>query len=488
MKILPELLKSVEYGGGGPKVFNFVIKIGSKLPDEDWESMLNPALLRLFASPDRRLRVCLLDNLPAMIDHFPQKVVNDKIWPQIGTGFTDTAPVVREQSVKSVLAIITKLSDRTVNGDLLKQLAKTANDEQPGIRTNTMICLGKIARNLGASTRQKVLIAALTRSLKDPFVHSRNAALQALAATADLFSEEDGASKILPAVCPSLVDKEKLVRDQAGRTMDVYLGRIRKYTSTMPETVLPPPAAANANGPVPRMGTPQSDTSWAGWAISSFTNKIAAASGDIQPKANGQATPTIPDARPSMSAPKFPPAATQNLHRQAVTNPSSRAFSPPPSSTLSSSHTASDPGVDDTNFDDAWGESTWNDGAEDDNDETASGEAFFDALTAKVPGVETPTTTTSATSPTPFDDGGEPDFAGWLSAQAQTKSKNPLPKGLNRLGSGAPGTSKVAAAKTSRKGIPARPVIKESKTAPSRVIDTKPKETGEDDGWGDAWD
>ena len=29
-----------------------------------------------------------------------------------------------------------------------------------------------------------------------------------------------------------------------------------------------------------------------------------------------------------------------------------------------------------------------------------------------------------------FDDGGEPDFEGWLNAQAQAKSKAPLPKGL----------------------------------------------------------
>jgi SCY1-like protein 1 len=67
------------------------------------------------------------------------------------TGFTDIAPVVREQTVKAILTIVPKLSDRVVNGELLRHLAKTANDEQPGIRTNTTICLGKIARNLGAS-------------------------------------------------------------------------------------------------------------------------------------------------------------------------------------------------------------------------------------------------------------------------------------------------------------------------------------------------
>lgn len=59
--------------------------------------------------------------------------------------------MVREQTVKAVLSVIGKLSDRVVNGELLRFLARTANDEQPGIRTNTTICLGKIAKNLGES-------------------------------------------------------------------------------------------------------------------------------------------------------------------------------------------------------------------------------------------------------------------------------------------------------------------------------------------------
>ena len=67
------------------------------------------------------------------------------------TGFTDVAPVVREQTVKAVLTIVPKLTDRIINGELLRYLAKTANDEQPGIRTNTTICLGRIAKNLGQS-------------------------------------------------------------------------------------------------------------------------------------------------------------------------------------------------------------------------------------------------------------------------------------------------------------------------------------------------
>jgi SCY1-like protein 1 len=93
MKILPELLKSVEFGGGGPKVFGVVMKISKKLTDEEFEIKVTPAVVRLFSSPDRAIRVCLLDNLPLMIDRLPQKVVNDKIFPQMVLLFFQTSTI-----------------------------------------------------------------------------------------------------------------------------------------------------------------------------------------------------------------------------------------------------------------------------------------------------------------------------------------------------------------------------------------------------------
>jgi SCY1-like protein 1 len=83
MKVLPELLKSVEFGGGGAKVFGTVMQIGAKLNDDEYDALITPVVVRLFANPDRAIRVCLLDNLPNMIDHIPQKIVNDKIFPQM---------------------------------------------------------------------------------------------------------------------------------------------------------------------------------------------------------------------------------------------------------------------------------------------------------------------------------------------------------------------------------------------------------------------
>ncbi|RYP07348.1 hypothetical protein DL764_002564 [Monosporascus ibericus] len=501
MKVLPELLKAVEFGGGGPKAFSVVMKISTKLSDDDFTTRVQPVVVRLFANPDRAIRVCLLDNLPLMIDRLPQKVVNDKIFPQIVSGFTDVAPVVREQTLKSVLTIINKLSDRTINGELLKYLAKTANDEQPGIRTNTTICLGKIAKNLGASSRSKVLIAAFTRSLRDPFVHARNAALLALAATAEYFSDEDCASRILPVICPSLLDKEKLVRDQANKAMDVYLQKIRAVASSMPDSVLPPPSSQMADGAAaaPRMSTPQPSSqsaaaSWAGWAISSFTNQLSTAAGQMQTTAGSNGTARA--ASPSMATGggKATPGSSSasTLHRQVV-----KPTQPPASMSRTSSTAVAEAffkegpnpsaaGDEDgeEEFADAWGDMGDMNDENDNNDDDFSfgGSSTSPPSTArKEPAKKTTTTMT-------FDDGSEPDFAGWLAAQAQKKNPGgaggkPLPKGLAKSGSGS-----GSGAAGSRKAAPMTTAVSR-KPVVAKKIDMKPKDTGDDDGdgWGDGW-
>ncbi|KAL7799000.1 ARM repeat-containing protein [Trichoderma ceciliae] len=452
-KILPELVKSVEFGGGGPKALTVVLKIAAKLTPEDFDSKITPFIVRAFANPDRGIRVCLLDNLPLIIEQLPQKIVNDKIFPQLAAGFTDAAPVVREQTLKSVLVIIGKLSDRVINGDLLKQLAKTANDEQPGIRTNTTICLGKIAKSLGTSSRSKVLMAAFTRSLRDPFVHARNAALMALAATAEYFNEDDSANRVLPVICPALIDKEKVIRDQASRTMDIYLQKVRKAAAAMADSVLPPPQPADASAVQANTVQPSASSGggWAGWAISSFTNKLSAVAGEMQTESSS--TPAAVSPSPGPEAKRPVTSSASALHRQSLASPplTSGPSTPSVASAIAGQFLPDDD--DDDGAGDAWG-----DLPDDDAFETTS-------VTANA------STTVSAT---PFGE-DEPDFAGWLAAQAKKGPNKPLPKGLSKTN-----TAKKVAAKTITKPA-AKPIA-------SKKIDLKPKETdGDDEGWDDGW-
>lgn len=145
------------------------------------------------------------------------------------TGFADIVPVIREATVKSILLIAPKvgpsalalprfesspspapqLNDRILNNDLLRHLAKTQTDPEPGIRTNTCILLGRLSRHLQPSTNRKVLVPAFARALRDPFVHARIAGLMALMATADVYEKEDLAGKVIPAMSICLVDREK---------------------------------------------------------------------------------------------------------------------------------------------------------------------------------------------------------------------------------------------------------------------------------------
>ena len=134
----------------------------------------------------------------------------------------------------------------------------------------------------------------------------------------------------------------------------------------------------------------------------------------------------------------------------------------------------------DEDFADAWGEM-----GDMDDDDTTNNNSGADAWDA--PSNSPPTTSPAASrngqgaaakaSPAPFDDGSEPDFAGWLAAQARKKNSTskPLPKGLAKSSAKKPlGSSGGAPAK---KAVP----------APKKKIDMKPKESADDDGWGDGW-
>ena len=83
------------------------------------------------------------------------------------------------------------------------------NDTEPSIRTNTCILIGRLGPTLGYNTKRKMLVPAFGRALKDTFVHARVAGLMAFMATVDCFDIEELATKVVPCVASTLIDKEK---------------------------------------------------------------------------------------------------------------------------------------------------------------------------------------------------------------------------------------------------------------------------------------
>ncbi|OQR83042.1 N-terminal kinase-like protein [Achlya hypogyna] len=247
-KVLPALKAVVDFGiaTGGKAGGNYkldpseshmlpaMVKIGSQLAPEEFKDQVLPTLIKLFGCNDRAVRLQLLQMMESFAVHFDAKLVNSSvIFDNICTGFHDTSAVLREYTVKSMLHIADKLSDTNLNTKLMKFFAKLQTDPEPAIRTNTTICLGKIAPHLSAATRGKVLLPAFCRALKDPFPHARLAGLRTLVACDEYFTYQDVACAIIPAISPLLLDISPSVRDETMTCMADYIKKIKEEAAQM---------------------------------------------------------------------------------------------------------------------------------------------------------------------------------------------------------------------------------------------------------------
>lgn len=128
-----------------------------------------------------------------------------------------------------MLNLAPKLNHHNLNEETLKHFARLqARDEEGGIRTNTTICLGKIAHHLDPAIRQSSLILAFLRVMRDPFPPARIAAIMALSATQNFYPVNDCSTKIMPALCHLTSDPEKSVRDVAFKSLKGFLSKMEK--------------------------------------------------------------------------------------------------------------------------------------------------------------------------------------------------------------------------------------------------------------------
>ncbi|XP_063831446.1 N-terminal kinase-like protein isoform X2 [Ostrinia nubilalis] len=269
-KILPSLLTAFNYGDAGSAVLAPMFKLGKLLDDADYQKQIVPCVIKLFASNDRTTRSRLLQQLDQFIMHLQNSTVNDQIFPQVVHGFLDTNPIIREQTVKSIVHLAPKLNYNNLNVEVLKHFARLqAKDDQGGIRTNTTVCLGKVATHLHPQIRQKVLVSAFVRATRDAFPPARQAGVLALAATQQYFLLVEVANRVLPALCPLTNDPEKQVRDAAFRTIKGFLGKLEKVSD---DPSLKEGMEADVHTATPSLGN--AAATWAGWAVTAVTAKF----------------------------------------------------------------------------------------------------------------------------------------------------------------------------------------------------------------------
>lgn len=141
----------------------------------------------------------LLDN----ISHF-HRFLDEKSISQIIGSLNDNMPAIRDATLKASISLFPmmsiKQSQETTRGYL-----KLCSDEQPSIRTNSLICLGKVdSKNIPRESFVKTLSAI---SLKDAFTSARKMALATVKIHQTVFTPEDIFKFLIPAISPLIMDK-----------------------------------------------------------------------------------------------------------------------------------------------------------------------------------------------------------------------------------------------------------------------------------------
>lgn len=353
-KILPELLNAYEFGNAGSSVLPPLFKLGKFLDETEYQKKIIPIVVKLFSSTDRATRMRLLQQLHLFIEHLSAGIINDQIFPNICQGFSDNNPTIRENTIRAIVLLAPKLNYNNLNVELMKHFARLqGQDEQGMIRTNTTVCIGKIANFINPQLRQRILLSAFPKAMRDPYPLARLSGIVAFANTGSFYTLKDIASKVLPSLCMLTIDPEKDVRDEAFKTIKMYTQKLEKVSEN-PELALEmEKEVSSCNLDL------KNETSWTSWAMTSLSAKVTGYKNkDKQPSV---ALNTQPLAQPVLNTNKDK-QKSQKTTPEKITEKTPETIKPTTKIEMSSTNV-------DMNFNSGWGvdDDDWKD-LDDDNE------------------------------------------------------------------------------------------------------------------------
>lgn len=244
IKVLPQLAKSFEFlttnenNSQTVLIYLMYLIYSKSMEDSKFvDTLFKSIIFKAFLLADRSVRVMLLKILPKVVDKMTKQEVQDKIYPNLVTGFADTDITVRTETLLSISYILDKITERQLNNDLLRYLAKLQIDSNPQLRANTVICLTRLSVKMHSNTRTGVLVTAFGKALKDSDPVTRLSAVRGFASSIDYFTPEICCSKVLSALAPALLDVSSLIRKEAEHAFELYMQKIRAESANLSDSI-----------------------------------------------------------------------------------------------------------------------------------------------------------------------------------------------------------------------------------------------------------
>lgn len=194
----------------------------------------------LFQVNDRGIRGHLLQKTQLLVVYLNAHTLNQAVFEPMCSGFSDSSAALRELTLKTTLVLLPQLTPVNLE-KLSRYLIRLQGDPEAPIRTNTMIYFGKLAPHLTDIGRNKLLLPAFCRAMKDPFTPCRLEALRFAKTVKQYFDPPSMATKVLPAVTPFLLDPNADVRRECFQLVDELLFMIRQVGQAMGTTTTEEP-------------------------------------------------------------------------------------------------------------------------------------------------------------------------------------------------------------------------------------------------------
>ncbi|SBT36623.1 protein kinase, putative [Plasmodium ovale wallikeri] len=222
--ILPELVQNIEVTENSVICLKIILIISKDMPTKQFEKFLYPTIVKYFSQIDRSIRYVLLDSFPFFEKHLSSNNMSE-IYSSYIYGFFDDNMYIKNESIKTFIYVYPKLKSK-LKSSSLNALLENLKENDSCIRTNTIICIAKIAKYI-LSDKQNILENVFNVGLNDPFPQTRAATIQSIKFTYDQFNTKKMVSNILPLLIRSLTDDAIELRICTFDALEFILSKLK---------------------------------------------------------------------------------------------------------------------------------------------------------------------------------------------------------------------------------------------------------------------
>jgi SCY1-like protein 1 len=284
----------------------------------------------LFRVNDRGIRGSLLQKMHYLTQIMDANALNNQVFEPMCSGFSDSSSALRELTLKATLSLVPHMTQPNLE-KLSRYLVRLQSDPEASIRTNTVIFFSKLAPHLTETTRQKQLLPAFVRALKDPFTPCRLSALKSVLQAKEFFTPVAIATSVLPVVTPQLLDPVAEVRREAFLVVDDLIFFLRQESERMPASAAagdgsqPGPAGARhapspSSAPAPPLPSAVAPAPASGGYLSGLSSWVtSAAAAPIAPPPSSHLPPSTAAGTAAAPQPHVNAMHVTSAHLSALT-------------------------------------------------------------------------------------------------------------------------------------------------------------------------